>query len=45
MNGQNDIRDTEKKRDRIGNVLYYVYVLLLLAAVAIFVKIVGIQLF
>ena len=37
--------DTRKKRDRIGVILYVIYVLLLLASVILFVKIVGIQVF
>ena len=35
----------KKNRDRIGVILYVVYVLLLLASVLLFVKIVGIQIF
>ena len=37
--------NVKKKRDRIGVILYVVYVLLLLASVLLFAKIVGIQLF
>ncbi|MBP5521470.1 MAG: hypothetical protein J6X82_03530, partial [Bacteroidales bacterium] len=37
--------DTKKKRDRIGVILYVIYVLLLMASVLLFVKIVGIQIF
>ena len=35
----------KKKRDRIGVILYVIYVLLLLASILLFVKIVGIQIF
>ena len=34
-----------KKRDRIGVILYVIYVLLLMASVLLFVKIAGIQVF
>ena len=37
--------DNKKKRDRIGVILYVIYVLLLMASVLLFVKIVGIQIF
>ncbi|MBO6168846.1 MAG: penicillin-binding protein 2 [Bacteroidales bacterium] len=37
--------EIKKKRDRIGVILYVIYVLLLLASVLLFVKIVGIQIF
>ena len=40
-----NVKGIKKNRDRVGVILYVVYVLLLLASVLLFVKIVGIQIF